>query len=106
VLTHEEICQAVREAAPKYRIRNAYYFGSYAKGTQTEESDVDLLVEFESGESGGLFERTALIQELEDALRNEVDVVSLPLPPKTRLQIDKAVKCYGNTRPTVFRQDA
>ncbi|MDR0671448.1 MAG: nucleotidyltransferase domain-containing protein [Oscillospiraceae bacterium] len=105
MLTHEEICRAVRQAAPKYQIRNAYYFGSYARGTQTESSDLDLLVEFDS-DNIGLFERAGLVSELEDALRNGVDVVRLPLSPKTRLQIEKVVKCYGNTRPSVFRQDA
>ena len=32
----------------KYCVKNLFLFGSYAKGMQTDESDIDLLVEFSS----------------------------------------------------------
>jgi len=94
MLTHEDICLAVRKAAPKYKIYNAYYFGSYAKGTQTDESDLDLLVDFDS-QSVSLFTVARLATDLEEALHIEVDVLKLPLPKETHLQIEKVVKCYG-----------
>jgi len=94
MLTHEDICQAVEKAAAKYKISNAYYFGSYARGTQSDESDLDLLVDFGS-HSVSLFDIAGLAVDLEETLRAEVDVLKLPLPKETHLRIEKVVKCYG-----------
>jgi predicted nucleotidyltransferase len=97
MLTHEEICHAVRNAAKKYNIFNAYYFGSYARGTQNDESDLDLLVDF-GGPSVSLFTIASLATDLEENLLTGVDVLTLPLPYETHLQIEKVVKCYGTQR--------
>lgn len=42
MLTIEEIKAAVEKVGKKYGIKNAYLFGSYAKGEATEDSDVDI----------------------------------------------------------------
>jgi len=97
MLTHDQICAAIQSVAEKYHIRNAFYFGSYARGTQTEVSDLDLLVEFSWPEMT-LYDRAELLCDLEEMLNIKIDLVKLPLPVTTRLEIDKAVKCYGNTR--------
>lgn len=44
ILTVKEIEEAVKPLAKKYHIVEVYLFGSYARGTATEESDMDLLV--------------------------------------------------------------
>ena len=46
MLTHEQIVQAVAKAATKFPVTKGSYCGSYANGNATEESDVDVLVEF------------------------------------------------------------
>lgn len=94
MLTHEDICRAVKKAASKYKIQNAYYFGSYARGTQNDESDLDLLVDFDVP-SISLFTIAGLAADLEEVLHTEVDVLKLPLPKETHLRIEKMVKCYG-----------
>ena len=94
MLTHEMITEAVKKAAPKYNVSDAYYFGSYAKGTQNDESDLDLLVTFDAP-LVSLFTIAGLAAELEEILQTEVDVLKLPLPKNTHLNINKAVKCYG-----------
>ena len=94
MLTHEQIVDAVKKAAPKYKVGKAYYFGSYAKGTQNDESDLDLLVAFEAP-SVSLLTIAGLAADLEEILHTEVDVLRLPLPKETHLRIEKAVKCYG-----------
>lgn len=51
MLTREQVVQILRKELPyfsaEYGVKRIGLFGSYAKGTQQEDSDVDLLVEFE-----------------------------------------------------------
>ena len=49
-------------------------FGSVARGEAGPESDIDILVEMESGTS--LMDHVTLMQDLEDLLERKVDVVS------------------------------
>ena len=60
--------------AGQHGARNVRLFGSVARGETTADSDLDILVDFESGRS--LLDRIALIQDLEDLLGIEVDVVT------------------------------
>ena len=99
MLTHEQIVEAVRKAAPKYGIKNAYYFGSYARGEQNEQSDLDLLVDFDES-SDSLWAAVDLAENIGKTLRIKVDVLKLPLPVDTRLHIERVVKCYGAKRQT------
>ncbi len=48
-------------------------FGSFARGEDTPESDVDLLVELEKSQS--LLDMVHLKNELEDSLKKKVDVI-------------------------------
>lgn len=45
MLTIDEIRNAVSKVGKKYGIKSAYLFGSYAKNTATERSDVDLIID-------------------------------------------------------------
>ena len=45
MLTIERIREAVTKVGKKYGIKNAYLFGSYARGEATESSDVDIIIE-------------------------------------------------------------
>ena len=49
-------------------------FGSYAIGEERENSDVDLLVDFNSTKS--LLEKGKVLVELQDLFKREVDLVS------------------------------
>lgn len=55
-------------------VRKASFFGSIVRGEMTDQSDVDLLVEFEGRKS--LLDLSGLKIELEDALGRKVDVVT------------------------------
>lgn len=57
----------------KYPIESLALFGSYARGEATEQSDVDILVEF-NGSIGWQF--LTLAEELEQLLGMKVDLVS------------------------------
>jgi len=58
----------------KYGARNVRVFGSIARGTADEESDIDLIVDFEPGRS--LLDHAGLWLELQKLLGCKVDVVS------------------------------
>jgi uncharacterized protein len=67
-------------AANKEFIRSAYHvrelgvFGSYASGQQSARSDIDILVEFESGHKD-FFNYMRLKQYLEKMLGRKIDLV-------------------------------
>ncbi len=71
VREHREEILAV---AARYGARNVRIFGSVARGEAGESSDVDFLVDMESGRS--LFDLAGLLTELRDLLGRDVDVVT------------------------------
>lgn len=76
IYTLEEIAQRVRPVAEKYNLRAVYVFGSYARGEAREDSDVDLLVDITGADLSGFFAIGGLYNDLEDALRKKIDVVT------------------------------
>ncbi|BEU86735.1 hypothetical protein TAMA11512_01990 [Selenomonas sp. TAMA-11512] len=73
----EDIRRATAHIFKKYNIERAYLFGSYAKGGATSASDVDIrVVKGAHSKLTGLFSLASFEQELRDALRTEVDVVT------------------------------
>jgi predicted nucleotidyltransferase len=60
--------------AARHGVRSIRLFGSRARGTATESSDVDLLVEPDRGR--GLLDLVGFKQELEQSLGRPVDVVT------------------------------
>jgi len=93
MLTHEQIVQAVAKAATKFPLTKVSYFGSYADGKATEESDLDLLVEFTT-DAVSLLDVIDVKLNLEDELSIKVDVLHAPVPEKSRLKIRKTVPVY------------
>jgi predicted nucleotidyltransferase len=67
------IKQHKQELEQKFKVKNIAIFGSYARGEQTKESDVDVLVEF-SGPVGFLF--IHLADYLEEILGVKVDLIT------------------------------
>ena len=57
-----------------YGVKRLYLFGSYAKGTANEESDIDLLVE--KGKPMSLLKLSGMRQSIQDALNLSVDLVT------------------------------
>lgn len=68
--------EALAKVCREHHVRRLDLFGSWAKGTSGEGSDVDLLVEFEPGHVPGLLGLLTLQEELGDLLGQEVDLVS------------------------------
>ena len=64
----------IARLAARHGARGVRVFGSVARGEADAGSDVDLLVDLEPGRS--LFDRAALVVDLQDLLGTTVDVVS------------------------------
>ena len=78
-VTLEEFRLALRALLPslerEYGVSSIELFGSYVRGEQDEESDLDLLVEFVPDSTLSLFGFVGLQQELSDQLGVRVDLV-------------------------------
>ena len=69
-----EIQKIVVPIAHSYGVKRVYLFGSYAKGTASEKSDVDLLVE--KGKPMSLLKLSGMRQMVQEALNLPVDLVT------------------------------
>jgi predicted nucleotidyltransferase len=73
-----EQMQAVREKVlqvlQKNDVKRAAFFGSIVRGEMTEESDIDILIEFEGRKS--LLDLAHLKNELEDSINRRVDLLT------------------------------
>ena len=56
-------------------VLKAWLFGSFARGEEREDSDVDLLVKFDRSLPIGLFAYLRMHRELEEKLGRKVDLV-------------------------------
>ena len=61
--------------ATKHGARNLRIFGSFARGEERPDSDIDLLVEMERDRS--LLDIIAIKHDLEDLIHRKVDVVTV-----------------------------
>ena len=72
-LTIDHIKEICLEVFPGYDVEYCYLFGSYARGTETEKSDIDLLVAMPI-EGLKFFE---LLETLREKLKKEIDLLDL-----------------------------
>ena len=70
----EQIKEAVVPILKEAGVTRSAIFGSYAAGEQTEDSDIDILIE--PPEGMGLFGLVGLELKLGEALEKEVDVIT------------------------------
>ncbi|PKK98735.1 MAG: nucleotidyltransferase [Tenericutes bacterium HGW-Tenericutes-2] len=73
VLTLERIKNVIHSVLQNYEIEYCYLFGSYAKNSANEKSDVDLLI---STKISGL-EFFGLVEELRNTLKKKIDLLTL-----------------------------
>ncbi len=89
--TEERIRSVLFALRADYELKSVSLFGSYANGSATEKSDLDLLVEFEQP-AVSLFQLNELKYALEDALGLPVDLIHAPMPKESMLTIGKVVR--------------
>ena len=77
IYTVAEIQNAVLPVAVKYGLRAVYLFGSYARGTATEASDIDIIIDTTGTQIKSLLQLATVYCELEEALGKPVDVITV-----------------------------
>lgn len=77
IYTIEKLADIISPIAEKYQLPAIYLFGSYARGTATETSDIDLLVDTTGTSLTSLLSLGALYCELEEALKKPIDLVTV-----------------------------
>jgi|GEM_PF-445575 len=73
----EDIRTAALPACLDFKVKRLDAFGSVARGTATESSDIDLLVEFQEPEDRPAKRFFGLLHRLEDCLGRRVDLLTL-----------------------------
>lgn len=71
-----EISKQIADYFATQPVLKAWVFGSFARGEESPDSDIDLLVSFDHDkEKIGLFKYCAMIIDLEKLLNRQVDLV-------------------------------
>ena len=95
ILTTEQIRMCCKEILDAYQVEYCYLFGSYAKGKETEQSDVDLLIS--TKETGLRFYEIA--ERLRESLHKKVDLLDVKQLVNNETLIDEmlkeGIKIYG-----------
>ena len=73
-----EMLDTIREYFKTQPVLKAWLFGSFARGEETEDSDVDILVVFDQKDGNGvsLLRHIAIALGLEDLLGKKVDLIT------------------------------
>ena len=72
--TLEQLRSIIAPIAAHHGVESVSLFGSYAKGTATEASDVDLIIE--KGAIRSLFQLSGFRLDVEEALKMPVDIIT------------------------------
>ena len=84
----KEILPKIVKTLKKYNVKKASIFGSYIRGEQTKNSDVDIIIQPKKGL--GLFNFVGIKLELEDELGRKVDLLTYKsINPYIKKNIEK-----------------
>lgn len=87
--THDAIRKALERVLRPYDVREAYVYGSYARGDQTPESDIDL--RFLCGDNITYGDLYRISRQLKKALGTDVDILTCK-PEKLRPSFYDSIK--------------
>ena len=77
IYTTEAIKRIIEPIAKKYKLKAVFLFGSYARGTATENSDIDLMIDTAGSDLDTLFKLGALYDELSQTFCKEIDLITV-----------------------------
>lgn len=96
-MTNQELKKYISEIQKNYKFNKVILFGSRASGTNRQDSDIDLLVEF-NNRNKSLFTIAGMINDIQDKFKLKVDIIPYPVPNTIaglKLNIDKEELLYG-----------
>ncbi|MEZ4685444.1 MAG: nucleotidyltransferase family protein [Bacteroidia bacterium] len=73
----EKMTDEIRNYFMQQPVRRAWLFGSFARNEAREESDIDILVQFEESNNIDLFDFVGIKLDLEDLTGRQIDLVEL-----------------------------
>ena len=76
LMSTKTIKKTVAEYFKTQPVVKAWLFGSYARGEETPDSDVDIMVVLDSDAHVGLFQLSGMHLDLQDRLQKRVDLVT------------------------------
>ena len=94
ILNIQVIRDGIATAAKEFPIKKAELFGSYASGKNTQDSDVDLLVEFTTPRVS-LVTLNQIKYRREEILQADVDLIHGPLEDGCMIEIEERIPLYG-----------
>lgn len=92
-MTIDQMKDAMLAVSKKYPIKRVVLFGSRADGTNSENSDIDLIIEFTAPIT--LLTLGMLQTELEEMLKLEVDIIHGPIREDDLIEINKEIELYA-----------
>lgn len=75
VMSTQDIKTTIAEYLKTQPVLKAWLFGSFARDEQRDDSDIDILVEFDHSKPIGLFAYARMWRELKEMLGRDVDLV-------------------------------
>lgn len=76
-MSTQEIKRVIAEYFKTQPVLKAWLFGSYSRGDQCEDSDVDILILVDRSQPVGLFKLSGMHLDLQDLLGLPVDLVTV-----------------------------
>lgn len=92
-MTIENLKSNIQKIVDDYPIKKVSLFGSRAEGTNREDSDVDLIMEFLMPVS--LLTLSMIKVKLEELLNVGVDIIHGPLRETDLIEVGKVVELYA-----------
>lgn len=93
MITNEFIKNNIMEIIGKYPIKKVILFGSRADGTNRDDSDIDLIMEFY--EHVSILTLAKIKCELEELIKVSIDIVHGPIREDDMIEIGKVVELYA-----------
>ncbi len=71
----QTIINKLREFFTLQPVEKVWIFGSYSRGEESKESDIDILVRFDKSANVTLFKYISIVNALQSLLRKKIDLV-------------------------------